>query len=116
MSIFGTASVARDKRLSHLRRAELNNFGDWKSVGGGISEFRIAFGPGYRVYFDRRGSTVAVLPAGGDKRQEHTGGRHSSRKDHLARVQGRIPPATANKVRAIRLPKEDRSSQMAPRK
>lgn len=45
----------------------MGNLGDFKSVGGGISEFRFSFGPGYRVYFVRRSGEVIVLLGGGDK-------------------------------------------------
>jgi putative addiction module killer protein len=50
-----------------LRRAELGNFGDVAPVGEGVSEMRIHYGPGYRIYFTRAGLTVYVLLAGGDK-------------------------------------------------
>ena len=43
------------------------NLGDWKAVGGDISEMRLDVGPGYRLYFTRRGSIVIVVLAGGDK-------------------------------------------------
>ena len=52
---------------SRLLRAESGNLGDVKSVGGGISEMRIDYGRGYRVYFLRRGSLVIILLCGGDK-------------------------------------------------
>jgi len=53
--------------LSRLDSAALGNFGDCQSVGDGVSEMRIHFGPGYRVYFTRRGTFVYVLLIGGDK-------------------------------------------------
>lgn len=58
----GAAVVAR-----RVRRITQGNFGDAKSVGDGVSELRIDFGPGYRVYFTRRGEVVVVLLCGGDK-------------------------------------------------
>ena len=58
-------AVARiDARIGRLRQG---NFGDAKSVGGGVSELRVDYGPGYRVYFLRRGEAVVVLLCGGDK-------------------------------------------------
>ena len=53
-----------------IRRLSLGNPGDVKPVGGCVSELRIDYGPGYRVYFVRRGETVVVLLAGGDKRSQ----------------------------------------------
>lgn len=55
---------------ARLRRLSLGNPGDVKSVGEGVSELRIDHGPGYRVYFVRRGQTLVVLLAGGDKRTQ----------------------------------------------
>ena len=52
---------------ARLRLAEAGNLGDWKSVGNEVSEMRIAFGPGYRLYFTRRESILIVMLAGGDK-------------------------------------------------
>jgi putative addiction module killer protein len=46
---------------------ELGNPGDVAPVGGGISEMRIDYGPGYRIYFTRRGKDVVILLCGGDK-------------------------------------------------
>lgn len=53
--------------LSRLDSAALGNFGDCQPVSEGVSEMRIHFGPGYRVYFTRRGTFVYVLLIGGDK-------------------------------------------------
>lgn len=60
----------RDGRLriiKRLRRLSDGKFGDCQSVGDGVHELRMFFGPGYRVYFTYRGDTVIVLLAGGDK-------------------------------------------------
>ena len=60
------ASVRAKVRV-RLNRVRLGNFGDAKAVGSGVSELRIPYGPGYRVYFARAGSTVVLLLCGGDK-------------------------------------------------
>ena len=52
------------KRLEHI---ENGNFGDCTPIGGGLSEVRIHYGPGYRLYFMRRGARIIVLLCGGDK-------------------------------------------------
>lgn len=59
--------VGRARILHRIRAAELGNLGDCEPVGEGVSEMRIHVGPGYRVYFTRRGSTVYLLLVGGDK-------------------------------------------------
>lgn len=58
---------ARAKILARVRRAELGSFGDCAPVGDGVSELRIHYGPGYRVYFVQRDLELVVLLAGGDK-------------------------------------------------
>lgn len=60
----------RAKILARIDRVGLGNFGDSKSLVGGVWELRIDWGPGYRVYFGRRGSMVVVLLGGGDKRSQ----------------------------------------------
>ena len=50
-----------------LERVAIGNIGDFRPVGGGVSELRIDYGPGYRLYFIRRGAEVIVLLCGGDK-------------------------------------------------
>jgi putative addiction module killer protein len=52
---------------ARLRQAEAGNLGDWKPVGDEVSEMRVAFGPGYRLYFTRRQNILIVMLAGGDK-------------------------------------------------
>ena len=59
--------AAVDARLSRVRAG---NFGDAKSVGGGVFELRIALGPGLRVYYGLHGQQVVVLLGGGDKRSQ----------------------------------------------
>jgi len=61
---------ARLRIDTRIRRVSVGNFGDVKSVGDGVSELRIDYGPGYRIYFARRGNAVVVLLAGGDKRTQ----------------------------------------------
>jgi putative addiction module killer protein len=55
-----------------IDRLALGNPGDVKPVGDGISELRVDYGPGYRVYFAQRGKTLVVLLCGGDKRTQDT--------------------------------------------
>ena len=59
--------VARTRIDIRIRRLSLGNAGDVKAVGDGVSELRVDYGPGYRVYFVRKGELYVVLLAGGDK-------------------------------------------------
>jgi putative addiction module killer protein len=61
---------ARVRIQARIDRAELGNFGDCKSVGNGVSEMRIHYGPGYRVYFVKRAEMLVILLAGGDKNSQ----------------------------------------------
>ncbi|HEY3777549.1 MAG TPA: type II toxin-antitoxin system RelE/ParE family toxin [Rhizomicrobium sp.] len=73
---------ARARITARIRRLSLGNPGDAKPVGGGVSEMRIDYGPGYRVYFVRRGEVLFLLLCGGDKQ---TQGRDITRALELAR-------------------------------
>ena len=57
----------RTRIRGRLTRLEIGNFGDCQSVGGGVFELRIHFGPGYRVYFGKVANTILLLLCGGDK-------------------------------------------------
>jgi len=61
---------ARLQIVRRISRVAGGNFGDAKSVGGTVSELRIDHGPGYRIYYTRRGKTVVILLCGGDKRTQ----------------------------------------------
>ena len=73
---------ARARIDARIRRLSLGNPGDVMPVGEGVSELRINYGPGYRVYFVQRGQTLVVLLAGGDK---HTQDRDIKTALNLAR-------------------------------
>jgi putative addiction module killer protein len=62
--------VARAKVARAIVRLEQGNFSNVKSVGGGVLEYRIDFGPGYRVYFGRDGETLVILLTGGTKKRQ----------------------------------------------
>lgn len=57
----------QQKVLARIARLKLGNLGDHRSVGQGVVELRISFGPGYRVYFGQEGKRVVILLIGGDK-------------------------------------------------
>lgn len=63
---------ARARIQTRIDRLELGNPGDSKSVGGGVIEMRIDYGPGYRVYYVQRGPVLVILLCGGDKSSQQT--------------------------------------------
>jgi putative addiction module killer protein len=56
--------------VSRIRRMELGNFGDARSVGNGVMELRIDYGPGYCIYYVKRAARIVILLCGGDKRTQ----------------------------------------------
>jgi putative addiction module killer protein len=81
------AALGDDRARLHvvrrISRVAAGNFGDAKSVGGSVSELRIDYGPGYRVYYTRRGNIVVVLLCGGDKRKQQ---RDIQRAQEIAKL------------------------------
>ena len=62
----------RARILVRVERLASGNPGDVKTISGGVSELRIHFGPGYRVYFTQRGPNIVILLAGGDEPRQST--------------------------------------------
>jgi len=58
---------AQLKIAQRIFRIEGGNLGDWKSLGDGVSELRVDYGPGYRLYYTMRGQVVVILLCGSDK-------------------------------------------------
>lgn len=59
--------MTKARIAARIRLIELENPGDIRSLGGGLMEMRIDYGPGYRLYFVRQGSSIILLLCGGDK-------------------------------------------------
>ena len=66
----GLDAVTAARVDRYVRRLESGNFGAAKALGEGVSELRLDFGPGYRVYFGRDGKTIILLLGGGSKRRQ----------------------------------------------
>src|ERR1700730_8357253 len=81
---------AKARILARRRSASPGNFGDCEFVGEGLFGMRIHFGPGYRIYFMRTGTTIYVLLTGGDK---------SSQKQDIARAKNMAPALEEKKLR-----------------
>lgn len=75
--------------LARLTSAALGNFGDCEPVGEGVSEMRIHYGPGYRLYFVRNGATVYVLLNGGDKGSQNRDIERAKQMARSLKEQGR---------------------------
>jgi len=65
-------AIAAAKVTVAIERMKLGNFASSKGVGGGVLEYRIDFGPGYRVYFGKDGASPVILLAGGTKQRQQT--------------------------------------------
>jgi putative addiction module killer protein len=59
--------VIQARVLARLARLRVGNMGDCKALGEGLSELRLSFGPGYRIYFGQKGRQIIILLCGGDK-------------------------------------------------
>lgn len=84
-AVYATWAVSlRDDRAKarialRVDRLGLGNLGDVKPVGGGVSEMRIDYGPGYRIYFAEHGATLIVLLCGGTKKTQQADIRQAKR-------------------------------------
>lgn len=72
----------KDKRAqiriaARLRQAEAGSLGDWQTIVGEVSEMRVHYGPGYRLYFVRRGRVIVVILNAGDKSTQKRDIRHA---------------------------------------
>ena len=85
----GLDAVAAAKITVALGRIEQGNLSSVKGVGGGVLEYRLDFGPGYRVYFGRDGSTLVILLAGGSKTRQQQDIDHARKRwlDYKSRKQ-----------------------------
>lgn len=68
---YGLDAQAAAKVTTALYRLEQGNFSNVKSAGQGVSELRIDFGPGYRIYFGQEGNTLVILLGGGSKKTQN---------------------------------------------
>ena len=80
--------ATRNRIRQRIARVRLGNFGDTRSVGEGVQELRVPFGPGYRLYFGREGDAVVILLCGGDKSTQTRDieRAHDYWRDHRSRV------------------------------
>ena len=103
-SVFGAwLSDLKDRQAvaritARIDRLALGNPGDVKPVGAGVSEMRIDFGPGYRVYSQQRGSLVVLLLCGGDKRTQDADIKQAIKLAGDWRQQGKAKPTAQPKA------------------
>ena len=83
---------------ARIDRLALGNAGDVKPVGSGVSEMRIDYGPGYRVYFQQRGLLVVLLLCGGDKRTQDADIRQAIKLAGDWQPQGKAKPTAQLRV------------------
>jgi putative addiction module killer protein len=76
---------ARQRIQARIGRLRLGNFGQTRSLGGGVHELKVDYGPGYRIYFGREGTTVVILLSGGDKKTQNEDIKEA--KEYWARYQ-----------------------------
>lgn len=74
--------VTQARIRQRLRRIELGNFGDHRSVGNGVSELRLHFGSGYRIYYGQVSNEIILLLAGGDKSAQQSDIRRAKSRWH----------------------------------
>ena len=70
---------AQVRIAARLRQAEAGNLGDWQPIEGDVSEMRVHYGPGYRLYFVRRGRVIVVILNAGDKSTQKRDVRRAAR-------------------------------------
>jgi putative addiction module killer protein len=87
---------------ARIDRLALGNAGDVKPVGSGVSEMRVDYGPGYRVYYQQRGSLVVLLLCGGDKRTQDADIKQAKQLAGDLRQQSKAKPTAQPKVRKKR--------------
>lgn len=97
---------ARARILVRIERLAAGNPGDVKSVGEGISELRINYGPGYRVYYRKYGRRIVVLLAGGDKRSQTRDIKTAIRLELIGSIMAKTKTTPYDVAEHLRTPEE----------
>lgn len=87
---------------ARIDRLALGNPGDVKPVGAGVSEMRVDYGPGYRIYYQQRGSLIVLLLCGGDKRTQDADIKQASKLAGDWQQQSKANPTARPKARSKR--------------